>query len=148
MVNEKSVALPDAPGPVQGGQPHPKKKRIAIAFIAVYMSIALFYGARYAVYWTTQEMSPLQHRMNEMVRRLPPDARVLALAPDPEAMDRRFYTLAARCIPRPIYTLPPKYPTIESARDWIREKNISWVVTIGTESDPGVFEIRKLDDDR
>lgn len=119
-----------------------------MAAVVLFMTIALYNGCRYAVYWTTQEMNPVQVRIREVASAIPDDARVLAVTPRPGELDGRFYVMLARLIPRPMYVLPPDTPTLESAGDWIREKRITWVISFGTKENPAALDYWKLDDRR
>jgi hypothetical protein len=122
------------------------RSRVLLAAAVSTFTLSLVYAARSAYRWTTQELSPFHRYLDRMEIELPPEARVLVVAPDSARYDPQVTQLATRLHPRPVYVLPPGVETLEGARAWIAEKRLTWAISLGRGAfDPAKAWVRSLD---
>ena len=125
------------------------KSRLRAAVIAAGFLVSGYYAVRQGKYWATQELSPLHRYLDSLDAAVPKNARVLLLTPEVHRRTSPVQHAAARLHPRALYLLPPGAESLEEAQAWVREKRITWVVSLGgREFDPGKAFARSLDGGR
>lgn len=69
--------------------------------------------------------------MNEIIPQIPADARILIASPDPARLTSEVVRLNSQLAPRPCYLFPPGVFRMEDARDWIAQRQLTWVIGLG-----------------
>ena len=124
-------------------------RRLRSAVFVLMLGISLFWAVIQVRYWRRQALSPFHVHLQHLKETLPGDARVLIVAPESERYNSHILQLNTWLHPRPFYLLPPGVETLEGASDWIREKQLTWALSLGGKDyDPRAAYVRRLDDRR
>ena len=125
-----------------------RKIFLAIAVLGM-MGVSGYWAVRKAQIWSHREFSPYYHWVEGLQKTLPPDARILVVAPADNISNSGILKLNTALYPRVLYILPPGVETLEGAGAWIREKRLTWAVSLGGyDYDPARAYARRLDDGR
>jgi hypothetical protein len=125
------------------------RQRLRGGVTVAFLSISFFYAARQAGSWMTQQPSDYHAYLRHLDEELPRDARILLFVPDSERDGSDVYTFNTYLYPRITYLPPKGVRTMEEAKDWIRQKRLTWAVSLGGRPfDPGRAFIQRLDGGR
>ncbi len=119
---------------------------LAVA-IGGYLLCSFFFAGLKGYYWSTRELGPFQQYLDQLQASVPSDASVLLLLPERLRYEVESIYVCSRLCPRPVYLLPLGVDSLAGARDWIAQKKITWVISLGGERyDPRGAYFKRLDD--
>lgn len=95
------------------------------------MGVSGYWAIQYARTWPKRELSPYYHWIAELQATIPEDARILIVAPADNISNSEVLKLNTWLYPRVSYLLPKGAAALEDAGDWIRDKRLTWAVSLG-----------------
>ncbi len=123
------------------------RRRINFVFAAAILGVSGYWAALKAIEWSRQEVPPFYGFLERVAAEIPADARILLLIPRDQRNSGLVHIFNSRMYPRVVYLPPAGVETLEGAAEWIRRKEIGWVVSPGgADYDPRKAYIRRLDD--
>src|SRR5262249_16804656 len=106
-------------------------RRLRIGAFLLMLGVSLYWAGLQGKYWSRQELSPFPVYLLEVEKTVPREARVLIVAPEADRTSSYTLQLNGRLAPRLCYFLPPGAKGPEEAAEWIREKSLTWAVSLG-----------------
>lgn len=112
-------------------------RRIAFLILTGGFAFSLVFSVPKAAYWRSQELAPFHRWSRDLETSIPRDARILLVVPESQRFYGQVVMLNTSLAPRPCYLLHPGATTAETSGEWIQQKRLTWMVSLGgTEFDP------------